>query len=44
MRQLISRLTLRQRITIGVVAAIVIAALYGAAHWNKERDFKPLFT
>ncbi len=38
------RLTMRQKITIGVVAAAVIAGLVSLSHWNKERDFKPLFT
>ncbi|MBS1873573.1 MAG: flagellar M-ring protein FliF [Acidobacteria bacterium] len=42
-KQLISRLTVRQRITIGAVAALVVGGLLYLAYWNKERDYKPLF-
>jgi flagellar M-ring protein FliF len=44
LKQLIARLTLRQRLTIGLAVAMVIGGLLFLSHWNKERDFKPLFT
>ena len=44
LKQLLTRLTVRQRITIGVSAVLVLAGLVFFARWNKERDFKPLFT
>ena len=44
LKQLITRLTLRQRITIGLAALLTIAGLVMLSRWNKERDFKPLFT
>ncbi len=44
LKQLIARLSIRQRVTIALVAAIVVGALVFLSHWNKERDFKPLFT
>lgn len=44
LKQLVARLTIRQRITIAVAAMAVIAGLVYLARWNKERDFKPLFT
>ena len=44
LRQLLARLTLRQRITIGSAALAVAALLYGAARWNQESGFRPLYT
>lgn len=44
LKQLIARLTIRQRIVIGVAAASVLAGVLFLARWNKDRDFKPLFT
>ena len=44
LRKLLSTLDLRQRITIGVVAAAVFASILGLSHWRKESDFKPLYT
>jgi flagellar M-ring protein FliF len=44
MRKILANLSLRQRITVGVVAAVVAAGLYALVHWHKENDFKPLFT
>src|SRR5919204_3770259 len=43
-RDMLAKLSMTQRISIGVVAAIVIAALYGFVHWRHEQDFKPLYT
>src|SRR6476620_3089694 len=44
LRQLFSRLSLRQRITIGVAILAVVGGLVLFSHWNKERDFRPLFS
>ncbi len=44
LKQLFARLTLRQKITIAVVAVAVIGGLTGLSKWSKERDFKPLLT
>jgi flagellar M-ring protein FliF len=44
LRQLLARLTPRQRITIGISVLIAAAVLYGAVRWNQESSFRPLFT
>lgn len=44
LRKLLKSLSLRQRITLGVVAAVVIAGILSFTRWNKERDFKPLYS
>ena len=43
-RKLANSLSLRQKLTIGVAAVTVIALLAYFLYWNKEKDFKPLFT
>jgi flagellar M-ring protein FliF len=42
-RELLLRLTMRQRITIGAVAVLVIGGIWGLLHWQTERNFKTLF-
>ena len=44
MSKILANLTVRQRITIAVVAIAVCAALYSLVQWRKEGDFRPLFT
>lgn len=44
LKQLFARLSMRQRITIVVAAAAVLGGLLFFARWNKERDFKPIFS
>lgn len=44
MQKLLARLTMRQRITILVVAVLVAGGLFSLVRWKKEADFKPLFT
>ena len=44
MNSLLAHLSIRQRITIAVVAVAVLAVLYALVHWRREADFKPLFT
>jgi len=44
MKRLFANLTLRQRVTIGLMVAAAAASLYALVHWQKEADFKPLYT
>jgi len=44
MNSLLSRLTNGQKISLGVAVVAVIASLFGFLKWNKERDFRPLYT
>jgi flagellar M-ring protein FliF len=44
MKKLLTSLSMRQRITMGVVLVALIAGLYSLVQWKKEADFKPLFT
>ena len=44
LKQLLARLSLRQKITIGAAVLLVAGSLFWFSKWNKERDFKPLFT
>ena len=44
MNRIFANLTLRQRVTIGLILVAVTAGLYALVHWQKEADFKPLFT
>ena len=43
-QKLLKALSLRQRITLAMAAAAVIAGILSFTHWNKERDFKPLYS
>src|SRR5947207_1243791 len=43
-KRLYTALTLRQRVTIAATVALAIGGLYWLSVWNRERDFKPLFT
>jgi flagellar M-ring protein FliF len=44
LKKLVAGLSLKQRISIGVTAALILAAIYGFSHWRREQDFKPLYT
>jgi len=44
MNKAFANLTLRQRATIGVIVLAVATGLYSLVHWQKEADFKPLYT
>jgi flagellar M-ring protein FliF len=44
LRKLLASLTLRQKISIAVVAALVGAGLLAFTRWRRESDFKPLYT
>ncbi len=43
-KSLLASLTTRQKLTLGLAAALVVALIYGGVQWNKERDLKPLYT
>jgi flagellar M-ring protein FliF len=44
MNSLLANLSIRQRISIAVVALAAAAGIYALVHWQHETDFKPLFT
>ncbi len=44
LRELLARLSLKQKITIFVTALAIVGGLISLQKWNKERDFRPLFT
>jgi flagellar M-ring protein FliF len=43
-RRLLGRLSLKQQVTIAVAVVAVIAGIIGISKWNKERNFRPVFT
>jgi flagellar M-ring protein FliF len=43
-QKLFASLSLKQKISIGIAAVAVIAAMYAFANWRHEQDFKPLYT
>jgi len=43
MKKLLASFSVRQRITIALVAILAGAGLYGLVHWRQEADFRPLF-
>ncbi len=44
MKKALANLSIAQRITIALVALIAFGGIYSLVHWQKEADFKPLFT
>lgn len=42
-RKLLSSLTLRQQVTIGVIVAAIGAGLWLLSRWNHDRNFRPLY-
>ena len=44
MKKLLDSLTWKQRLSILIAAAGVLIALVTFSHWNRERDFRPLYT
>ena len=43
LREMFLRLSMRQRILVGVAAVLVVGLLFGMRYWQTERNFKPLF-
>jgi flagellar M-ring protein FliF len=44
MKNILTSLSVRQKITIAVVALLIAAGIYSLVYWQKESGFKPLFT
>src|SRR4051794_31395816 len=44
MNSLFARLTNKQKITLALAVVAVVASIFGFTKWNKERDFRPLYT
>src|SRR5450432_362638 len=44
LKKLFASLSLKQRISLGVAALAVIGGLALVSRWNKERDFKPIYS
>ncbi len=44
MNSLLSRLTNSQKISLVLGVVVVVAVLFGFLKWNKEQDFRPLYT
>jgi flagellar M-ring protein FliF len=44
MNKVLASLSMRQRITIVVMALAAGTAIYALVHWRQESDFRPLFT
>ncbi len=44
MNSLLANLSIRQRITVAIVALAVAGGIYSMVHSQRENDFKPLFT
>jgi flagellar M-ring protein FliF len=44
MKKILASLSLRQRITIAIVAFAAAGGLYSLVHWKREADFRPLVT
>ena len=44
MNKLLASLSMRQRVTIVIMALAAGAGIYALVHWRQESDFRPLFT
>lgn len=44
LQKILNSISVRQRISIGIISVLVLAAILSFVHWNKERDFKPLYS
>src|SRR5438270_13230902 len=44
LKNLYSSLSAKQRISLAVAALAIFGSLYALSHWNRERDFKPLYS
>jgi flagellar M-ring protein FliF len=43
-KQLFASLSLKQKVSIGVVAVVIMTALYSFVNWRREQNFKPLYS
>ncbi len=44
MNALLSNLTNGQKVSLGLAVVLAIAGFFGIMKWNRERDFRPLYT
>ena len=44
MKRLFDTLNWKQKISLLLVAGAVVAGLFSLSHWNRERDFRPLYS
>jgi flagellar M-ring protein FliF len=44
LNRLVRALTIRQRWTIGLVSALLLAGIFGFLRWQRDASFRPLFT
>jgi flagellar M-ring protein FliF len=44
LKNLFASFSLKQKISMAIMAIAVLAAIYGLANWHREQDFKPLYT
>src|SRR5882762_557907 len=44
MNSLFSNLSNGQKVSLALAVVLVIAGLFGLVRWNRERDFRPLYT
>ena len=44
MKKVLAHLSIAQRVTIALVGLLVMGGIFYLLHWQKEADFKPLFT
>ncbi len=44
LRKLFVSLSVKQRLTLAAVTIAVIGGIFTFTHWNRERDFKPLYS
>jgi flagellar M-ring protein FliF len=44
MRSILNSLSRVQQVSLVVAAVLIVAAIFGTMRWNRERDFKPLYT
>jgi len=44
MKNILAKLSIRQKVTILIVALLITGGIYSMVHWQKESGFKPLYT
>src|SRR5258708_31419620 len=44
MKSILNSLSRVQQVSLVLAAVLVVAAIFGTMRWNRERDFKPLYT
>lgn len=44
LKKLYANLSVKQRLTLGIATLAVIGSLFAFSRWNRERDFRPLYS